>query len=68
MNMTEEEVRGIIDTEKSILEKTSSFSGKMFPYFTVDGKTFFYKKAIDEWLEEASAEQRDYNTKEEWIM
>lgn len=68
MNMTEEELRGIVDTEKSILEETSSFSGKMFPYFTVDGKSFFYKREIDEWLKEASDERRDYNTKEGWIM
>ncbi|MDF2656047.1 MAG: hypothetical protein K0R19_2521 [Bacillota bacterium] len=48
--MSEEEVKGIIDLEKSELEEIGSFDGKMFPYFTVDGQQFFYKDQIDEWL------------------
>lgn len=60
--MTEEEVSGIIKTKKKKLEETHSFSGKMFPYFTVNNKQFFYQDEIDEWLKEVSSNHREYNT------
>lgn len=67
LGMTEEEVRGIIQTEKTILEKTGSFSGKMFPYFIVNNKQYFYKNEIDEWLKEASSNRWQYNTIDRYI-
>lgn len=60
MNMTEEEVQTIIMTESDILEETHSFSGKMFPYFTISGTQYFYKDEIDAWLSEVSADHRAY--------
>ena len=68
LNMTEEEVSDIIKTEKKKLEESHSFSGKMFPYFIIDNKQFFYKDEIDEWLKEVSSYHREYNTKEGWIL
>lgn len=67
LNMTEEEVSSIIQTEKKKLDETHIFEGKMFPYFTIDNKQFFYKNEIDEWLKEVSSHRRQYNTKEGWI-
>lgn len=32
LNMKEEEVSGIIQTEEKMLDETHSFAGKMFPY------------------------------------
>lgn len=68
LNMTEDEVQGIIQTEKASMEKIGSFSGKMFPYFTINNKKYFYKNEIDEWLKEVSSTRREYNTTEGWIF
>lgn len=68
MNMTEDEVSGIIQTEKKKLEETHSFDGKMFPYFTINNKQYFYQDALDEWLSEVSMLHRQYDTKEGWIF
>lgn len=68
LGMTEEEVQGIINTEKSMLEETDSFTGIMFPYFTVNEKQYFSKVAIDEWLKEASNEHREYDTNKKQLL
>lgn len=68
LNMTEEEVRGIIETEKKKLDETHVFHGKMFPYFTINDKQYFYKNEIDEWLKEVSSNRREYNTTKGWIF
>ena len=39
--MSEEDVRGIIAVEKSILENTGSFNGEMLPYFIINDKQYF---------------------------
>ena len=62
LRMTEEEVKGIIDTEEIELNTTGSFSGSMFPYFIVNEKQYFYKEKIDEWLKEVLNEHREYDT------
>ncbi|MFL0269345.1 hypothetical protein ACJDUH_14750 [Clostridium sp. WILCCON 0202] len=68
LNMTEEEVRAIIQTEKKKLDETHSFDGKMFPYFTINNKQYFYKDEIDEWLKEVSSNHRQYDTTKGWIL
>lgn len=68
LNMTEEEVRAIIQTEKKKLDETHSFEGKMFPYFTINNKQYFYKDEIDEWLKEVSSHRTQYDTTKGWIL
>lgn len=68
LNMTEEEVRAIIETEKKKLDETHSFEGKMFPYFTINNKQYFYKDEINEWLKEVSSLHRQYDTAEGWVL
>lgn len=68
LNMTEEEVRAIIQTEKKKLDETHSFTGKMFPYFTINDKQYFYKDEIDEWLKEVTSQHRQYDTVKGWIL
>lgn len=68
LKMTEEEIQGVMQTEKDMLKKTGSFSGKMFPYFTINNKTFFYKNEIDEWLKDVSNNHREYNTIDGWVL
>lgn len=68
LNMTEDEVLAIIQTEKKKLDETHSFEGKMFPYFIIDTKQYFYEDEIDEWLKEVSSFHRQYNTTEGWVL
>lgn len=62
IGMSEEEIHGIINTEKSELEESRGFWGMRFPYFIVNEKEYFHKELIDEWLKEASNENREYDT------
>lgn len=62
LNMSEEEVKDIIQLEKNQIEKTGSFHGKRFPYLTIDNKRYFYKDEIDEWLKEVTSNRREYDT------
>ena len=63
LGMTEEEVQGIMKTEKNILESTGSYTGTMFPYFILNDKLYFYKEQIDEWLKDVSIQRKEYDTK-----
>jgi hypothetical protein len=63
LGMTEEEVQGIINTEKNMLESRGSYTGIMFPYFIVNDKLYFYKEQIDEWLKDTSIQRKEYDTK-----
>ena len=68
LRMTEEEVQGIIKTEKKILESSGSYTGMSFPYFTLNDKLYFYKEQIDEWLNEVSIEHKEYDTKKGYVF
>jgi len=68
MNMTEEQVMTIINVEENELKTTGSFYGKMFPYFKIDDNFFFVKEEIDQWLREASAERRKYDSNNKIIL
>ena len=68
LKMTEEEITGIIQTEKNKLEETGSFYGRMFPYFVVNNNKYFYKDEVNEWLKEVSSNRREYDTKSGWIL
>jgi hypothetical protein len=68
LNMKEEEVSGIILTEKKMLDETHSFVGKMFPYFAINNKQYFYKNEIDEWLKDVSINRTQYDTTKGWIL
>lgn len=63
LGMTEEEVQGIINTEKNMLESRGSYTGIMFPYFIVNDKLYFYKEQVDEWLKDISIQRKEYDTK-----
>lgn len=62
IGMSEEEIHGIINTEKIELEEGGGFWSMRFPYFIVNEKEYFHKEQIDEWLKEASNEHREYDT------
>lgn len=68
LNMKDEEVSAIIQTEKKVLDETHSFYGKMFPYFTINNKQYFYKDEIDEWLKEVSSHRTQYDTTKGLIL
>lgn len=62
LNLSEEQVMGIITTESTMLTKRGSFSGAMLPYFKVDKKYYFHKYGLDRWLEDVMLNKREYNT------
>ena len=61
LNMTEAELKFLIGIESS---EDYYYSGKLFPYFKVDKNYYFYKEELDRWLTAATAEQREYDTKQ----
>ncbi|MPM42959.1 hypothetical protein SDC9_89631 [bioreactor metagenome] len=68
LGMTEEEVQGIINTEKNMLESRGSYTGIMFPYFIVNDKLYFYKEQVDEWLKDISIQRKEYDTKKLFVF
>jgi len=68
LGMTEEEVQGIMETEKKKLESSGSYTGMMFPHFIVNGKLYFYKEEIDEWLKEVSIQRKEYDTTKGFVF
>ncbi|MDF2905516.1 MAG: hypothetical protein K0R34_837 [Herbinix sp.] len=68
MNMSQEEISAIIRLEEKQLTEYGSFSGKMFPYFTIDGKQYFYKEEIDVWLMEVAGSRSIYDMNEGFIL
>ncbi len=68
LNMSEGEVKDIIRVEDNQLKQLGSFTGKMFPYFTIDDKQYFSREEIDEWLMEVASSRRNYNTKTGFIL
>ena len=68
LNMKEEDVSAIIQTEEKKLDETHRFEGKMFPYFAINNKQYFYKDEIDEWLKEVSSHRTQYDTTKGLIL
>lgn len=62
LNMTVEDVTSIIEIEQNELTNVGGFTGKMFPYFTVDDNLYFYKDEVDVWLQEVASNHRYYDT------
>lgn len=60
LNIREEEILTIINSEKKKLESTGSFSGEMFPYFTLNKKIYISRDAILNWLKDVSNQKREY--------
>lgn len=68
LNMSEGNVRAIIRLEDEEIKKFGSFTGKMFPYFTIDEKQYFYRNEIDVWLMEVASSHRIYDTNKGYIL
>jgi len=62
LKMTEEEVKGIILIEEINLNTYGTYTGEMFPYFTVDNKQYFHKEEINEWIKYVSMNHMKYDT------
>lgn len=62
LKLSEKEVKGIMIIERKQLKSYGSFLGKMFPYYKVNDKYYFYKDELDEWLKEVSSNRTQYDT------
>lgn len=60
LNLTEEQVTYIIQSEQSTLTKMGSFSGEMFPYFKINNQIFFSKTDLTNWIKDATTQRREY--------
>lgn len=60
LNLTEEQVTYIIQSEQSTLTKMGSFSGEMFPYFKINNQIFISKTDLTNWIKEATTQRREY--------
>ncbi|WP_427340737.1 hypothetical protein [Caloranaerobacter sp. DY30410] len=62
LKIKEEDIIKIITIENSKLRKSGSFTGAMFPYFKVNDDYYIYKPRLKKWLEDASRDNRIYDT------
>ncbi|SMG19714.1 helix-turn-helix domain-containing protein [Paenibacillus aquistagni] len=60
LNLTEEQVTYIIQSEQSTLTKMGSFSGEMFPYFKINNQIFISKTDLTNWIKDATTQRREY--------
>ncbi|WP_088547170.1 helix-turn-helix domain-containing protein [Paenibacillus aquistagni] len=60
LNLTEEQVTYIIQSEQSTLTKMGSFSGEMFPYFKINHQIFISKTDLTNWIKDATTQRREY--------
>lgn len=60
MHLTENQVRKIISTEESILKTTGSYTGKMFPYITIDNEIYVSTGELEEWIKQSVQERKQY--------
>lgn len=67
LSISQGEVIDIMEAEKTVLEKNGTFSGLMFPYYTINKKYYFVKSNVDDWLKEISANRRKYDLKNKTI-
>ncbi|NMM52926.1 DNA-binding protein [Paenibacillus aquistagni] len=60
LNLTEEQVTYIIQSEQNTLTKMGSFSGEMFPYFKINNQIFISTTDLTNWIKDATTQRREY--------
>ncbi|WP_379138798.1 helix-turn-helix domain-containing protein [Paenibacillus sp. sgz500958] len=63
LNLTEQQVITIIESENYILNLAHSYDGKMFPYIKIDNEIFVSRDELNEWIKESTLQRKKY-TKE----
>ncbi|WP_025693237.1 helix-turn-helix domain-containing protein [Paenibacillus zanthoxyli] len=60
LNLSEEQVVDIIQSEEKTLQTMGSFSGGMFPYMKINEKIYISKNDLQKWINESTTERRQY--------
>lgn len=60
LNLTEEQVTYIIQSEQNTLTKMGSFSGEMFPYFKINNQIFISTTDLTNWIKDVTTQRREY--------
>lgn len=60
LNISINELKLIIHSEKSELETRGSFTGEMFPYMTINDQIYVNLETVSIWIREVTKERREY--------
>ncbi|KGE18423.1 DNA-binding protein [Paenibacillus wynnii] len=60
LNLTEEQVTYIIQSEQNTLNTIGSFTGEMFPYFKINNEIFISKTDLTNWIKDVTTQRREY--------
>ena len=60
LNLTEEQVTYIIQSEQNTLNTMGSFTGEMFPYFKINNEIFISKTDLTNWIKDVTTQRREY--------
>ncbi|MEK0316251.1 DNA-binding protein [Cohnella sp. 56] len=60
MHLTESQIRKIISTEENLLKTSGSYTGKRFPYMTIDNEIYVSTKGLEEWIKESVQQSKQY--------
>lgn len=60
LNLTEQQVQTIIESENHTLNAAHSYDGKMFPYIKIDNEIFVSKDELNEWIKQSILERKEY--------
>lgn len=60
LNLTEQQVKTIIESENHILSTTNSYHGKMFPYIKIGIEIFVSRDELNEWIKESTTQRKEY--------
>ncbi|WNS46653.1 DNA-binding protein [Paenibacillus sp. MMS20-IR301] len=60
MNLTEEQVKTIIEFENYTLDLAHSYTGRMFPYIKINNEFLVGRDELDEWIKENTQQRKEY--------
>nr|WP_223285612.1 helix-turn-helix domain-containing protein [Paenibacillus sp. PL91] len=60
LNLSEEQVILIINSEQSMLQSSGSFTGTMFPHFKIGSTIYISKSDLANWISDTTREKREY--------
>ncbi|USB33378.1 helix-turn-helix domain-containing protein [Paenibacillus sp. YPG26] len=60
LNLKEEQVTYIIQSEQNTLNTMGSFTGERFPYFKINNEIFISKTDLTKWLKDVTTQRREY--------
>lgn len=63
LSISVDDLNTMIEIEDEQLHEYGSFNGMRIPYINIDGKKVFYRRNLDEWLDEVTRQRKEYDFK-----